>query len=64
MVIPGGPVDPPSLEDEEYKEDENDEPSFEPECTASEKEREELDIECEFEVRDGSWWCITHNCHA
>lgn len=68
MVIPGGPVDPSSLEDEEFEEDENDEddnePDVEPECSSSEKERGELDIECEFEVRDGGWWCTTHNCHA
>ncbi len=45
-----------NLQEEGY-----DEPSFEPECLEA---REEDDIECEFENRDGSWWCITHNCHA
>lgn len=69
MVIPGGPTDPPSLEEEYSDEDdeyerEDDEPDTEPECSASEKEREERDIECEFEIRDGGWWCLTHNCHA
>lgn len=34
--------------------------SMEPECPESSKG----DIECEFENRDGSWWCITHNCYA
>ena len=37
---------------------------IEPECSASDEEREELGIECEYEQRDGEWWCITHNCEA
>lgn len=40
------------------------EPDVEPECSASEKEREEIDIKCEFIVKDGQWWCDTHNCSA
>lgn len=38
--------------------------SFDPECSASLEEIEESGIECEFEVRDGDWWCTTHNCSA
>ena len=45
---------------EEWQNDE-DEPSCEPECP---KSIENDDIECEFENRDGSWWCTTHNCYA
>ncbi len=37
------------------------EPSFDPECSES---TEDDEVECEFENRDGSWWCTTHNCHA
>jgi hypothetical protein len=37
------------------------EPWTEPECS---KFTEEDDIECEFENKDGSWWCTTHNCWA
>jgi hypothetical protein len=55
-------------EDEDDEDDEDDEePDFEPECTASEEEKIEDgtdDIDCEFEVKDGGWWCTTHNCHA
>lgn len=39
-------------------------PDVEAECSASEQERKEVDIECEFEVKNGSWWCNTHNCWA
>jgi hypothetical protein len=42
----------------------NEEPDVEPECSASEEEIEETGIDCEFENRDGAWWCTTHNCHA
>lgn len=49
---------------DEYSSPENNEPSYEPECSASEEEIEELGIECEFENKDGSWWCTTHNCWA
>lgn len=45
-------------------EDNKSEPSYEPECTASEEEKDESGIECEFEERDGSWWCTTHDCWA
>lgn len=40
------------------------EPNIDPECSASEEELEESNIDCEFENRDGSWWCTTHNCWA
>lgn len=39
-------------------------PDVEPECSASEEERDESGIECEFELKNGSWWCSTHNCSA
>lgn len=39
----------------------DDEPSCEPECPES---TEDDGIECEFENRDGSWWCTTHSCWA
>lgn len=45
--------------DLENEEDQEDEPGFDPECTES---TEDDEIECEFEVKDGSWWCNTHNC--
>lgn len=48
----------------ENKKVEDNVPSFELECTASEQVREESDVECEFENRDGNWWCTTHNCSA
>lgn len=41
--------------------DEIEEPSCDPECTEA---TEDDEIECEFENRDGSWWCTTHNCWA
>lgn len=44
--------------------EETNEIGVDPECSASEKEREESGIECEFENRDGNWWCTTHNCSA
>jgi len=53
-----------NLEREKNINEDDEEPGYEPECSSSEKEREELDIECEFEVKDGSWWCSTHNCWA
>jgi len=42
------------------------EPLTDPECTYNFEEDEDgrADIECEFEVRHGSWWCTTHNCYA
>jgi hypothetical protein len=40
------------------------EPETDPECTASPEEQEESGIECEFDKKDGGWWCTTHNCHA
>lgn len=55
------------MEEDEIKDNEiekGEESWFEPECTASEEEKEKSGIECEFEVRDGSWWCTTHNCWA
>lgn len=36
----------------------------EPECSADPDEIEESGIECEFEVRGDSWWCMTYNCPA
>lgn len=48
-------------EDNLPTEEENNEPSFEPECTEA---KDDDEIECEFEKRDGSWWCTTHNCWA
>jgi hypothetical protein len=35
-----------------------------PECTAPEEEKEESEIECEFNKKNGQWWCSTHNCPA
>lgn len=69
MVIPGGPIDPPELEgDEDIEDDENEEsddeePFDEPECPVVGTE-DDNGIECEFEVREGSWWCTTHTCWA
>lgn len=40
------------------------EPEINPECSASPQEQEESGIECEFNKKDGGWWCDTHNCHA
>lgn len=40
------------------------EKGVEPECSADPEEIEESGIECEFETRNGSWWCTTHNCPA
>ncbi len=40
------------------------EPTCEPGCTASEQEKEESGIECEFEQKGDSWWCTTHDCWA
>lgn len=36
----------------------------EPECSEHTDVIEEVGIECEFERRDGYWWCTTHNCSA
>lgn len=36
----------------------------EPECSASEEEKEDSGIECEFISKENSWWCTTHNCYA
>lgn len=47
-------------EPNEFDEDTLVAPSFDPECPES----EQRGIECEFENRDGSWWCTTHNCWA
>jgi hypothetical protein len=44
--------------------EELEESMIEPECSASEEEKEESGVECEFERRSGGWWCTTHNCHA
>lgn len=52
--------EPDELEDNEKTE----EPAFEPDCSSSERERAESGVECEFENRDSSWWCTTHNCQA
>lgn len=47
-----------NIEDEEdYGQDE---PGCDPKCP----KETEGDIECEFENRDGSWWCTTHGCWA
>lgn len=46
------------LVDDELEED----PGYEPECPKQGEEDD--DIECEFEVYDGGWWCLTHNCYA
>lgn len=35
--------------------------SIEPECAEA---TDDEDAECEFEVKDDSWWCNTHNCYA
>lgn len=37
------------------------EPDVEPECSES---TEDDEIECEYVVKHGSWWCTTHNCYA
>lgn len=36
----------------------------EPECSATDEEIEASGIECEYEQRNGEWWCTTHNCQA
>jgi hypothetical protein len=38
--------------------------SIEPECTEDPDVIEEVGVECEFEMKDGGWWCTTHNCSA
>lgn len=43
---------------------EEDEEGIETECSTSPEEIEESGIECEFEDRDGSKFCTTHNCWA
>ena len=35
--------------------------TVEPECP---EDKESSEIDCEFEIRGCSWWCITHNCYA
>jgi hypothetical protein len=37
---------------------------IQPECSEYEEIKEEMGIDCEFELQDGTWWCTTHNCHA
>lgn len=51
---------------DEFDELENEfnEDVLEPICSASEEEIEESGVECEFEDRDGSKFCTTHNCWA
>lgn len=46
--------------DDFQSEFEPDEPGCEPECPR----QDESGMDCEFEVRQGSWWCTTHNCYA
>lgn len=41
----------------------DEEPFTDPECSEAGGE-DDNGIECEFEKREGSWWCTTHNCWA
>lgn len=45
-------TEPEDLDDEQ--------PFIKPECPHD----GEGNIECEFDILDGGWWCLTHNCWA
>ena len=47
--------------DNELDNDSDNAPGYEPECLALSESDE---VDCEFTIRHGSWWCLTHNCYA
>lgn len=50
------------IPDEDEIGDDEEELDYEPECEIASSG--ETDLECEFEVKDGAWWCNSHDCWA
>lgn len=49
---------------EELNEQLDKEPDYAPECPVVPGSDDDNGIECEFENRDGHWWCSSHDCWA
>jgi hypothetical protein len=51
-------------EEEDPELDADDVVGIEPCCVEDPEIIEDMGIKCEYIIKDGYWWCSTHNCHA